>query len=464
MASQTFEIHTVAGLRFYDGEGGFASHVAVNSPYHVAFHPVTEDVFIADTNNHVIRKIDQVSGRITTVAGIPYQGGYSGDGGLATQATLLRPESIAFSPDGKLMYIADVFNSRVRMVKDGIITTVAGNGTEGFDSDDVQATSASLKSPISVTVVPTTGELVIADKDDHRIRKVDNGIITTIAGTGVKTDNLQSNLGDNGPAANATLSSPQCVIAILLADTRNCRIRKIDTSGVITTIAGTGECGLPNNDVQATQSRIGTVSGLAINSAGDLFLADRDNSCITKVINSTQTITTVAGICRALSSRSLSMLGENGSATTSYLSSPSGVAVNSRGEMVISDISDHTIRKIDTNGIMNTIAGNGFEGFSGQSGIAMDAMLNYPTSVAVTNDGEIFIGDSDNFKIRKIDMNGIITATVGNGRWGYGGDGGSALNAMLRYPEKLLSQITEMSYLLTLTMIASERCFVMEQL
>ncbi len=96
VASQTLEIDTVAGLRFYDGEGGFASHVAVNRPYHVAFHPVTEDVFIADTLNHVIRKIDQVSGRITTVAGIPGREGYSGDGGLATQATLLRPESIAF--------------------------------------------------------------------------------------------------------------------------------------------------------------------------------------------------------------------------------------------------------------------------------------------------------------------------------------------------------------------------------
>ncbi len=439
MASQTYEIDTVAGLRFYDGEGGFASHVAVNSPNHVAFHPVTEDVFIVDTFNHVIRKVDQVSGRITTVAGTPCVWGYSGDGGPATQATLFLPTSIAFSPDGKLMYIAS--DVRVRMVKDGIITTVAGNGTTGYGGDGVMATNTSLIYPYSVTVLPTTGELVIADMYDHRIRKVDlNGTITTIAGTGVETDVLQSNLGDNGPAINATLRSPLGLISnsigeILFADANNYRIRTIDTSGVITTIAGTGDHGITDDGTPVANAKIGSVNGLAINSAGDVFLADTDYNCIRKIINSTQTITTVAGICHA-SSRSLSMLGENGSATTSYLSKPSGVAVSNNGEIVISG--EHRIRRIDTNGIMTTIAGNGFGGFSGESGIAIDAMLNDPSSVTVTSDGEIFISDYRNLKIRKVDKHGIITAIAGNGEWGFEGDGGSALNAMLSYPGEVV--------------------------
>ncbi len=160
VAGQTFEIYTVVGHRFYDGEGGLASRVAVNKPESVAFHPITGELFIADTYNHVIRKIDSVSGVITTVAGIQRTPDYSGDGGLATQAHLNYPACIAFNPDGQSMYIADYLNNRVRMVKDGIITTVAGNGDLGFGGDGVLATSTSLNRPSSVTVLPTN---VMAD-------------------------------------------------------------------------------------------------------------------------------------------------------------------------------------------------------------------------------------------------------------------------------------------------------------
>ncbi len=242
--SQTFEIDTVAGYRFYDGDGGLISQVPLSIPHGVAFHPVTEDLFIADTQNHVIRKVDQLSGVITTVAGTPEKSGFSGDGGPAKNAQLRAPRSIAFSPDGQSMYIADTGNSVVRMVRDGVITTVAGNGTYGFGGDDVQATSTPLTSPYGVTVLPTTGELVFSDTFTHRVRKVNStGIISTIAGTGVMTDDEGTLLGDNGPATNATLRNPMGIVAslngeIFIADMGNYRIRKIDTNGMITTITG----------------------------------------------------------------------------------------------------------------------------------------------------------------------------------------------------------------------------------
>ncbi len=224
--SQTFNIDTVVGHRFYDGDG-FVSLVSVNTPYSIAFHPITEDLFIVDSGNHVIRKIDKVSGVITTVAGTPSVQGYSGDSGLATGARLSSPMNIAFSPDGQTMYIADYKNHRVRMVKDGIITTVAGNGADGFGGDGVPATNTSLNWPYDMTILPTTGELVIADRSNHRIRKVDlNGIISTIAGTGTRTGDGGALLGDDGPAINATLKAPEKIITnsigeIFIADQGN---------------------------------------------------------------------------------------------------------------------------------------------------------------------------------------------------------------------------------------------------
>ncbi len=276
------------GHRFYDGEGGFASHVSVNDVRALAFHPITEDLYIVDQALHIVRKIDKLSGVITTVAGTVGVEGFSGDGGPATSAQLREPCSIAFSLDGQSMYIADSYNNRVRVVKDGIITTVVGNGEFGFEGDGGPATSAQMGVPTCVTVLPTTGELVISAKWSHRIRKVDsNGIIYTVAGTGISTNLDGSNLGDNGPAINATLSYPEAIVAnakgeIFISDVSNGRIRKIGTDGVITTIA-------------VNDAEMNYVRGMAMNSAGDLFFAEHHHSSIRKIDNATQIITTVAG-------------------------------------------------------------------------------------------------------------------------------------------------------------------------
>ncbi len=423
----------MVGQRFYDGEGGLASHVSVNSPNNVVFHPITEDLFIADTYNHVVRKVDKVSGVITTVAGTRGIKGYSGDGGLATQAQLNFHTGIAFSYDGESMYIADAANNRVRVVKDGIITTVAGNGDVIFSGDGGLATDTSLYLPRGMTAL-VTGELVIADTGHHRIRKVNSSAtISTIAGTGMRTVQGESNLGDNGPATSATLFSPFGVVVnsngeMFIADQDNFRVRKIDREGKITTIAGTGTSG-------PIDAQIGQVGGLAINSAGDVFMALSKN-CIRKVrelSGDSQIITPVAGICGKGG-----YFGEKVAAITAQLNTPSGVAVNNSGEIIIADTYNHRIRKVTTDGMINTIAGNGVAGFSGASGIAIDTMLNNPTSVTVTENGEIIISDSGNYKIRKVDRNGIVTAIAGNRESGFGGDGESAPNASLQNAGKVI--------------------------
>ncbi len=311
---------------------------------------------------------------------------------------------------------------------------MAGNGTYGFGSDDVQATNTSLYYPYSVAVLHTTGELVISDTDNHRIRKVDSsGFISTIVGNGRKTDDAGVGLGDSGPATRATLNRPKGIVVnsngvLFIADSGNYRIRRIGTDGKITTIAGTGEKGTAEDSGAATSVNIGVITGLAINRVDDLFMVDQLNHCVRQLANDSQIITTFAGVC-GLNNGGYS--GENVLATTAELYSPSGVAFKINGEVVIADTENHRIRRVSTDGFIKTVAGNGIGGFSGESGVAIDAKLSNPTSIAVTNIGEIVVSDSEHQKIRKVDKHGIITAVAGNGMLGYGGDGGSAINSLI---------------------------------
>ncbi len=362
VTSQSFKIDTVVGHRFYDGEGGLASHVGLMFPHSVAFHPVTGDLFIVDMYNHVIRKVDKASGVITTVAGTPGVQGYAGDDGPAIQALLFYPTSIAFSLSGQSMFIADSWNNRVRRVQDGIIATVAGNGGGAYGFDGALATNTPLFRPASVAILPTTGELLISESFYHRIRKVrSNGFLTTIAGTGVITNAQGSNLGDNGPATSATLNNPEGIAVnmngeVFIADRGNGRVRKVGLDGVITTIAGTGTEGFIGDNGPATSAQLGSIKGLAIDGVGDLFIADFSGHCIRRVVKTTQIITTVAGICGTANG---GYSGENVPVNTTKLNVPTGVAVGSDGEIVIADQFNHRIRKVSTNGIIHTIVGYG---------------------------------------------------------------------------------------------------------
>jgi RHS repeat-associated protein len=308
-----------------------------------------------------------------------------------------------------------------------IIDTVAGNGTTSYSGDDGPATSASLASPKGVAV-DATGDFFIADVRHHRIRKVDiNGIITTVAGNGTFGYS-----GDNGPATSASLASPNGVAVdatgnIFIADTYNHRIRKVDTNGIITTVAGNGTYGYSGDNGPAINAGLFYPNDVAVDTAGNLFIADTVNYRIRKV-DTNGIITTVAGNGGQNSS------GDDGPATSAKLYNPIGVAVDTAGNLFITNYRIHRVRKVDTNGIITTVAGNGTYGYSGDNGPATNAQLFTPTGITVDTIGNLFIADTVNNCIRKVDTNGVITTVAGNGTRSYSGDNGPATSAGLSQP------------------------------
>ncbi|MGB6837146.1 MAG: flexitail domain-containing putative surface protein [Dehalococcoidia bacterium] len=409
-------ITTVAGNGTwgYCGDGGPATSACFVHAWGVAVDG-SGNLYFADRGNHRIRKVDGL-GTISTFAGV---GGYCGDGGPATSACLNGPTALAADGSGNL-YIADRGNGRIRkMDTSGIISTVAGNGRWGYSGDDGLATEASLDPTIGVAV-DSSGNVYIASKD-HRIRKVDaSGIITTLAGNGTRTGSIDGeggdpsdDLGDGGPAASATLSfwvgDPVGLALdssgnLYIADQNNHRIRKVDTSGIITTVAGNGtrtgaidgEGGDPSDDLgdggPATAASLSYPTGLTLSSSGDLYIADSWNARVRKVDGS-GTITTVAGSgCR---------LGDGGPATRASLG-PSGLALDSSGNLHIADLYSNRIRKVDTSGIITTVAGNGTPGYSGDGGPATDASLYWPSDVALGASGSLYIADHQNNRIRMV--------------------------------------------------------------
>jgi sugar lactone lactonase YvrE len=334
------------------------------------------------------------SGFIITVAGNGTLG-YSGDSGAATSAELYDPSGVAVDSLGNI-YIADMYNHRIRKVStSGIITTVAGNGTYGYSGNGGAATSAELYDPSSVAV-DSSGNIFIADSNNHSIRKVStSGIITTVAGNGT-----YGYSGDSGAATSAELYDPSGVAVdssgnIYIADVSNQRVRKVDTSGIITTVAGNGAYGYSGDSSAATSAELFYPRGVAVDSSGNIYIADLNNHRIRKVSTS-GIITTVAG------NGTYGYSGDSGAATSAELYNPSGVAVDSSGNIYIADVSNQRVRKVDTSGIITTVAGNGTYGYSGDSGAATSAELNGPYGVAVDSSGNIFIADLNNNRIRKV--------------------------------------------------------------
>jgi VCBS repeat-containing protein len=332
-------ITTVAGngTASYGGDGGPATAAGLNFPTGVAVDGAG-NLYIADLSNRRVRKVDS-AGTVTTVAGTgTFTGG--GDGGPATAAMLQGPYRVALDANGNL-YIADLNSHRIRKVDSaGIITTVAGTGLFGYSGDGGPATAAQFASPIGV-VVDGAGNLYIADRMNQRIRKVDNaGIITTVAGNGAAGYS-----GDGGPATAAQLNFPTSVAVdaagnLYIVDSFNGRIRKVDNDGIITTVVGNG-LGYGGDGGPATAAQLFDPYDVTVDGAGALYIADRGNSRVRKV-DSAGIITTVAGTGAAGYS------GDGGPAGSAQVNLPIGVAVDGAGALYIADTTNHRVRRVAT--------------------------------------------------------------------------------------------------------------------
>lgn len=315
-----------------------------------------------------------------------------------------------------------------------IINTIAGIGIEGYSGDGALGTAAALNKPIGIGL-DDSANLYIADTRNSRIRKVDrNGMITTIAGTG-----LPGNIGDGGLATAAQLFAPTDVAIdaegnIFIADIKNNTVRKVNkNTGIITTVAGNGIDGYSGDGGLATAAALSSPHGIALDTSGNLYIADYNNSRIRKVHSSTGLITTVAG------NGSIGYTGDGGLATAAELANPSGLCVANNGDVYIADTYNNRIRKVNNaTGIITSIAGNGTYGFNGDGGLALDAVFSNPTDVTLDGNENLFIADLNNNRVRKISsITKIITTVAGTGVGFYSGDGGVATSACLYSPSDI---------------------------
>ena len=338
-------------------------------------------------------------GTITTVAGNGTKG-FCGDGGPATQACLNLPSDLAVDAAGNL-YIADDENNRVRRVApDGTITTVAGNGTKGFCGDGGPATQACLWGPYALAV-DAADNLYIADWGNHRVRRVaPDGTITTVAGNG--TDDF---CGDGGPATQACLSGPHGLAVdaagnLYIAEWWNARVRRVAPDGTITTVAGNGSNGRFCGDGgPATQACLNRPGWLAVDAAGNLYFPDWGNARVRRVAPD-GTITTVAG------NGTKGFCGDGGPATQACLNAPYGVAVDAAGNLYIADACNARVRRVAPDGTITTVAGNGTKGFCGDGGPASQACLLGPGGLAVDAAGNLYIANWGNHRVRRVTLPG----------------------------------------------------------
>lgn len=428
-------IVTVAGTggRDFDGDGGPATKAVLNGPEGIAVD-LAGNFYIADTFNNRIRKVS-TDGIITTFAGDGFPGG-SGDDGPAEKATLFLPTDVAVDRAGTL-YIADLGASRIRIVAKGIISSVAGKAVEQLATDGLPALSVRLSGPTGVAV-DSSGTFYFAEgsigsgsgltSGDFKIWKVGpNGILITVAGTG-----HNSLAGDGGLAVKAQINTPSGIAFdsagnLYFADTGNQRIRKISTNGTISTVAGNGIMGFAGDGGPATQAVLNQPVGVAVDSEGHIFIADSANNRIREVL-SDGTIGTFAGNGNA------AFFGDGTAPIFAAIHAPRGLAFDPAGNLYIADTQDHRVRKINPDNTIVTVAGNGQPGFSGDGGPAINAALNLPSSIAFDSAGNLYIADQANNRIRKVSTNGTISTVAGTDTV-FTGDGGPAAIALISHPQ-----------------------------
>jgi hypothetical protein len=472
----------------YSGDSGAATSAELSTTSGVAADS-SGNLYIADTGNCVIREVTKSNGHIATVAG-NHTCGFSGDGAAATAAEMNQVFGVAVS--GTTVTIADYYNQRIRQFPvGGNINTVAGNGTAcaGTCGEGGSAISAELYYPVGVAVSGTTiylgdndnyvvdsftvggnlnrvagnhsynvetlytgapatgvvlnypwgitidssGNVYIADTDNFMVREdvKSTQLVNFFAG-----DGTQGYAGDNGAATSAELNYDFGVAKdssgnVYIADTYNCLVRKVSTAGTITTFAGlvvsgSARCGFSGDGGTATAAELSYPYGVAVDSKSNVYIADHNNSVIRKV--SSGTITTIAGI-----GGGARLSGDGGLATNALLYQPTSIAVDPAGNLFIADYNNCRVREVSAaTGIINTVAGNGVCGFTGD-GLAIDNGVAYPQGVAVDANDNLFISDYYN-RVRWVSPSGVMTTIAGNGTNSYSGDGGLATLATLYEP------------------------------
>ena len=481
-------ISTVAGsggVPGYSGDGAVPARAQLRSPACVLVGP-GDVLYICDKGNHVIRRVAQNT--ITTVAGVPGIPGFTSDG-VATAVPLNEPEDMALLPDGRIV-IADERNNRLRVLDLGANTlaTIAGIGPAGFAGENVPAASATLARPFGVAV-DGAGRVLVAERDANRIRAIANGIVTTVAGDGIArfggdgglaldatfrdvkgaaadasgtlyvSDDGNERMRKVDPATHAVatiagngtttfgvdgvpgiavgIDVPSDVIVdaagnVLIADTEHDRVRRVDRSGIISTIAGNGTPGFSGDGGPANAAQVNRPTGLAFDGAGSLYIADFANNRIRRITEA-GTIETVVGTGAA---------GYNGdgiAAVSAALNQPIDMAFDEMGNLFVADFRNHRVRRVDAlTGMITSIAGTGEAGSSDDMQPAVMASLNFPTDVVVDGQGNVLIADSRSNRIRRVTPQGMIDTVAGSRTPGDSGDGGPALEARLLVPLRLL--------------------------
>jgi streptogramin lyase len=341
-SSREITVRTFAGNgeQGYSGDGAPATDASLNQPFDVAIGP-GESLYFSDTFNHCIRRVDRATGQIRTVAGDGTKG-FSGDGGPSTRARMNEPYGVALDASGNL-YVVDRLNFRIRRVdaKTGVITTIAGNGQSDYSGDGSDAADASLREPNGIALDAQAARLFIADVADQRVRLVDlvTGRIGTFAGTGRKEHS-----GDGGPAALASLLGPRAVHVDAFGNVYICEregnsIRKVDgKTGIIQTVAGTGAKGYSGDDGPASLATFNGPKEIDISQDGSIFVVDTENQVIRRIDSKTKTVSTVAGNGKRGGA------GDGGPAVAAQLDRPHGVAVSRSGKIFIGDTNNHRIR------------------------------------------------------------------------------------------------------------------------
>jgi len=465
IAAATGAMTTVAGSgsSIPGGDLGPATAAGFSYPISIALDR-SGNLFIVDYGNHRIRRVDAETGIITTVAGTA---GFTsfGDYGPATKAGLEGPIGVAVDSGGNI-FIADNKNQRIRKVDavTNIITPVAGNGSASYSGDNGPAMEAGLNIPSGIAV-DAAGNLYIQDTGNHRIRKVaaGSGVITTVVGGAS---------GDNGPATAAVLNAIAGIAVdgmsnVYVSDATANRVAKIAAgTHVITTVAG-GVRGFSGDGGPAAGAGLNP-RGVAVDSADNVYIADSSDQRTRKVDAASGTITSIEtsrfpiGVAvdasdnvymtDSVETALRKIAAGTGTTTVTAVFLPidsPGLAADAAGNVYIAEAKMHRIEKVDAAGNTTTVAGtSSVSGFSGDNGPAVNARLNNPSGVALDRAGNLYIADTSNQRIRRVDaVTGIITTIAGNGSSGFAGDYGQPTDAMLNNPSSIAVDASGVLYI-----------------